>query len=264
MKIFLSFLTLLNLSCNTGNLTVIADLPKSLDEISATETIPNSNLLWVIEDAGNKNRLYGLNTKGKIVKEIKITNAQNNDWEDLASDSLGNIYIGDFGNNNKNRKVFTILKVEQPEKAAKEITPEYINFTLTKNVKSQDFEAFFLMQETFYIFSKNNKKGKLFKVPNSIGTHEAIFITNFNLKGKNNAITSADYYQDQIVLLNHNKVWHITNFKDDVFFKGDILALGFNHKSQKEGICFKDDSTLYITDERSKGNGGNLYEFKIE
>jgi len=264
LKKILSFLTVLNLSCTTGNLTVIADLPKSLDEISALEIIPNSNLLWVIEDAGNKNRLYGLNTNGKIIKEIKITNAQNNDWEDLASDSLGNIYIGDFGNNNKSRKVFSILKVKHPEKVSKEITPEYINFTLPKGIKSLDFEAFFLMQDNFYIFSKNNKKGKLFKVPNIIGEHEAVFITNFNLKGTNNAITSADYYKDQIVLLNHDKVWHITNFKNDDFFKGDIHALEFNHKSQKEGICFKDDLTLYITDERSNGNGGNLYEFKLD
>ena len=122
MKKILLFFSFLSISCDTGNLTVIADLPKSLDEISAAETIPNSNLLWVIEDAGNKNRLYGLNTNGKIIKEIKITNTKNKDWEDLASDSLGNIYIGDFGNNNKNRKVFTILKIEHPEKASNEIT----------------------------------------------------------------------------------------------------------------------------------------------
>lgn len=264
MKKFLSFLTLLNLNCTTGNLTVVADLPKSLDEISAAEIIPSSSLLWVIEDAGNKNRLYGLNTNGKIIKELKITNAKNKDWEDLTSDSLGNIYIGDFGNNSKNRKVFTILKVEHPEKATAEITPGYINFTLPKGIKSLDFEAFFLIQETFYIFSKNNKKGKLFKVPNSIGTHEAVFITNFNLKGTNNAITSADYYKNQIVLLNHDKVWLITNFKNDYFFKGDIHALVFNHKSQKEGVCFKNENILYITDEKAHGEGGNLYEFKIE
>ncbi len=93
-------------SCQTGNLSVIADLPNSLKETSAVELIGNSNLIWVIEDAGNKNILYGLNTKGKIVKEIKITNAKNTDWEDLASDSLGNIYIGDFGNNSKKPEFF--------------------------------------------------------------------------------------------------------------------------------------------------------------
>ena len=43
-----------------------------------------------------------------------------------------------------------------------------------------------------------------------------------------------------------------------------IRVLEFNHDSQKEGVCFKNDSTLYITDEKSHGKGGNLYELKIE
>jgi hypothetical protein len=263
VKNVLPFLILLNFSCHTGNLTVIADLPKSLDEVSAAEITSVSDLLWVIEDAGNKNVLYGLNAKGKIEKALKITNAQNKDWEDLASDSLGNIYIGDFGNNNKNRVIYSILKVEHPENLTKETTSQLINFTLPKGIKSQDFEAFFLMKNNFYIFSKNDKHGKLFKVPNSIGNHEAIFITDFNLKGKNNAITSADYFRDNIALLNHEKVWMLSSFKNDEFFNGTIKSLPFEHKSQKEGVCFKNNSTLIITDEYTKKGGGNIYVFNL-
>jgi len=251
------------LGCQTGNLSVIADLPNSLKETSAVEVIGNSNLIWVIEDAGNKNVLSGLNTNGKIVKEIKITNAKNTDWEELASDSLGNIYIGDFGNNSKNRNSFRILKVEDPEESAAEISSKHINFTLPEDIKTQDFEAFFLMRGFFYIFSKSKKHGKLFRVPNRIGDHEAVFITNFNLKGKNNAITSADHYNSKIVLLNHDKVWLLSNFTGDAFFDGDIEVLEFNHKSQKEGVCFKNDSILVITDEYANKDGGNIYEFDL-
>ena len=264
MKKILSFLALLNLSCSTGNLTVIADLPKSLDEISAVEITPNSNLLWVIEDAGNDTKLYGLNHIGKIDKVLDIINAQNIDWEDLTSDDEGNIYIGDFGNNSKNRSEFTIYKVEHPELALKTIKAKSIIFSLPKDIKTQDFEAFFLLDDNFYIFSKDKKHGKLFKVPNIIGTHQAVFITNFNLKGKNNAITSADVFNNSIILLNHDKIWKISNYKGDNFFDGDIVALEFNHTSQKEGVCFKDENTLYITDEKAHGEGGNLYELKIE
>ena len=42
------------------------------------------------------------------------------------------------------------------------------------------------------------------------------------------------------------------------------MTLEFNHTSQKEGVCFKDENTLYITDEKARGEGGNLYELKIE
>ena len=262
MNKFLTFFLVLSFSCNTGNLNVIADLPISLKEVSAIEITPNSSLLWIIEDAGNKNVLYGLNEKGRIVKELKITNAKNNDWEDLASDNEGNIYIGDFGNNNKTRTQFKILKVSLPEQAIKETISEHINFTLPKDVKSKDFEAFFLMNSTFYIFSKNHKSGKLFSVPNSIGSHEATFMTNFNLKGKSNAITSADYKEGEIALLNHDKVWLLSEFKNDNFFEGKIELLEFNHKSQKEGVCFK-ANTLLITDEQNSKTGGNIYSFPI-
>ena len=108
-KIFLIG-TLLILACDTGNLTVVADLPKKLKEVSGIETVKGSNLIRMLNDGGNKARLYGLSTKGKIKKELKI-DARNNDWEDLTSDDEGNLYIGDFGNNRSDRKNLAILKV---------------------------------------------------------------------------------------------------------------------------------------------------------
>jgi len=251
-------------SCNTGNLKVIADLPNSLKEASAIEKVVNSNLLWTIEDSGNKNNIYGLDVKGNIIKDIDIENSSNIDWEDLTSDEKGNLYIGDFGNNIKNRDDFTIYKVSNLD--AEETHAERINFMLPKQSKPEDFEAFFLLKNDFYIFSKENKSTKLFKVPNQIGKHTAEFIAEFKLKGKNTNITSADISKNgkTIVLLNHDKIWKISNFQEDNFFNGRIEMFKLNHNSQKEGICFKTNSKVYITDEKDKSEGGNLYEFKIE
>ena len=97
-------------SCDTGNLTVIANLPETLNEVSGTETTLKTDLIWMLNDSGNKARIYGINKKGNIKKELKI-NAKNNDWEDLTSDKVGNIYIGDFGNNLNERTNLSILKV---------------------------------------------------------------------------------------------------------------------------------------------------------
>ncbi len=261
----LIFITLFLSSCDTGKLTVIADLPSTLKEVSATETIPNSDLIWVIEDAGNKNNIYGLNTQGKIIKDIDVSNASNIDWEDLTSDNLGNLYIGDFGNNSKNRDDFTIYKIANPDTDKASVIAEKINFLLPKDMKSEDFEAFFLFKGYFYVFSKENKTSKLIKVPNQIGKHTAELVTDFNLAGKHHKITSADVSDDgkTIVLLNHDKLWKITNFKDDNFFKGTIEELKFDHDSQKEGICFKDNSTVLITDESDSKLGSNIYSFKL-
>ncbi|MCF7567167.1 hypothetical protein L3X37_02145 [Sabulilitoribacter arenilitoris] len=263
MNKFLLSILLITSSCTTGNLTVIADLPNSLKEVSAIETVANSELLWTIEDSGNKNNIYGLDLKGNIVKDIDISNSSNIDWEDLTSDKEGNLYIGDFGNNSKNRDDFTIYKVS--DFSSNKTKAERINFVLPKKVKPKDFETFFLYNNYFYIFSKENKSSMLFKVPNTIGLHTATRIATFNLEGKNNKITSADISDDgkTVVLLNHDKLWKITGFKDGDFFEGNIEELPFNHNSQKEGVCFKDAKTVFITDEKTKGEGGNLYEFEL-
>jgi hypothetical protein len=251
------------MSCDTGNLEALADLPSSLKETSAIEKTSTSDLLWIIEDAGNKNNLYGLDSKLNIEKNIEIENVQNIDWEDLTSDDEGSIYIGDFGNNSKKRKNFAIYKVKHPENANESVNAEVITFKLPKDMKSEDFESFFLYKDYFYIFSKDPKKCELIKVPNQIGDHEARYISEVKLKGKNTKVTSADISEDgkTVVLLNHDKLWKLAGFKGDDFFNGDIEAIDFEHDSQKEGINFINSNTVLITDEKTKNEGGNLYRF---
>ena len=264
IKASLILIIYLIISCKTGKLEVIADLPTSLPEISAVEKLPNSDVLWVIQDAGNNNHLYGLNVKGEIVKDLEVTNAENIDWEDLTKDDKGNLYIGDFGNNSEKRKSFTIYKVN-PNTKSKQIKAELIEFDLPKKQKAKDFEAFFLHNGFFYIFSKETKKFITLKAPNKPGKHQAKVISEFNLDGKKNRITSAAISANgkHLFLLNHDKVWEISNFSFDNIFKGKIKAYDFEHNTQKEGVCFKNSKTLYITDEFKKNEGGNLYEFKI-
>ena len=252
-------------SCETGKLEFIADLPNSLKETSAIEKVNGSNLLWVIEDAGNKNNLYGLNNQGKIIKDIDIDNVQNIDWEDLTSDDEGNIYIGDFGNNAKKRKQFAIYKVNQPYITKDKTEAEVITFELPSDMKSLDFESFFLFKDRFYVFSKSDKNCKVFSIPNQIGHHKAQFNSEVKWKGKNNKVTSADITNDgsSIVLLNHDKIWLISNFSIDNIFEGQMKSIIFEHNSQKEGVFFLSNKKVLITDEQVKSEGGNIYKFKL-
>ncbi|RAJ15133.1 hypothetical protein [Olleya aquimaris] len=256
---------ILFLSCNTGKLNVVGSIDSDLDEASAAQMVKGSNLIWTIEDAGNKNNVYGMDIKGNIVKDIDIDNVKNDDWEDLTSDKEGNLYIGDFGNNSRKRKIFYIYKIEDIANLHNKTNAKTITFILPKDVKSEDFEAFFLWNNTFYIFSKEDDKTMVIKVPNQIGTHTATFLTEYELKGKDTRVTSADISPNgkTIVLLNHDKVWTLTNFKSDRFFEGDVTSIDLEHDSQKEGICFKNNSTVIITDEDSGKEDNNIYTFKL-
>lgn len=277
MKKTLTFcLFLFLVSCeNYGQLTLISDLSNSLKEVSGNEIIANSNLIWMHNDSGNKSELFGVNLQGKIEKVVKV-NAKNRDWEDITSDKKGNLYIGDFGNNNQKRKKLSILKIANQDLLnSEEVEVQKISFEYPKlNAKKKvffDAEAFFYHQNYFYILTKSRKKknlGKtlLFKVPNKIGKHVAEFISEFTFCNQLDCrITSADISKDgkKVVLLNHNAIFMLTAFTNDDFFSGKMKEISLEHTSQKEGICFKDDNTLLITDEYSKHTKGNLYSFLI-
>lgn len=262
----LIFLFIIATACQAlGNLSFVADINNSLKEVSAIEYDRTNNMFWVIEDSGNKNNLYGLNAEGKIIRDIDISNADNIDWEDLTKDDQGNIYIGDFGNNDESRQEFVIYKIDFKDLNKKVVNASVISFKLPQEQSSKDIEAFFLLHNNFYFFSKESKKFVVFRVPNMEGVQIADVLYTHNLNHKNSKITSADISEDgTIVLLNHDRLWKLSNYNDDDFFSGDVTMKKFLHNSQKEGICFKGTSEVYISDEREGGKGGNIYSFKIQ
>ena len=134
-----------------------------------------------------------------------------------------------------------------------------------------DCEAFFHYNDSLYLFTKSRVKndfGKthLYKIPAKKGNHTAEFISSFSSCTDLLCwVTSADISLDgkQVALLTQKSVLIFSNFTSDDFFNGTVKSYDFNFESQKEGVCFKDKNTLYITDEKSHGAGGNLYELKL-
>lgn len=275
-KTSILLLILICTSCNSGLLITKAKLPKVLNEVSGTEISTKSDLIWMLNDSGNKPILYGVNKKGHIEANIKIE-ATNYDWEDLASNGDGNIFIGDFGNNKNKRKNLSILRVDasrlNKDETVKidQISFSYDNqneFPPKKKDMHFDCEAFFYFNNNFYLFTKSRVKGNygktnLYKIPAKLGNHFAKYMTSFTTcEGLQCWVTGADISDNgkQVALLTQKGVWVFSNFTADDFFNGSLKTYIFDSKSQKEGICFKTNTSIYITDEKANGSGGNLYE----
>lgn len=278
----LTLLSVLLASCSGTSQEIPTNTKKlSLKEASAVAVSKASPYIWVAEDSGNKNRIYGLDADGKIAHTVTVTNAPNVDWEDLATDEEGNVYIGDFGNNDNVRKDLSIYKVNaadlKNEKAVSpaKITfyyPEQQQFPPKKSELFYDAESFFFYKGNFYLFTKNRSKGfdgtvLLYKVPNQAGHHKAQLLGKFKACDSYHkcAITSADISPDgkKVVLLSASKVWLLSGFTADNFLGGTTQMFELNDVTQKEGVCFKDNETLLVVDEKSKKTGGNLYEIKL-
>lgn len=282
MKNSLIFLGLLLISCqqSSSGLSELCKLPKKLKEVSGMQWAKHSNFFYVIQDSGNENSVYKVDTEGKQLQELFV-NAENTDWEDLASDNEGNLYLGNFGNNDNERKDLCIYKIKTTEKVDT-INPDYkISFYYPEQTKFPpskknllyDCEAFFELNGFFYLFTKNRSKNfdgtcLIYKVPNKEGNHAAQLLGKYKTGETFNdsAITGAAISPDgsRFVLLTHSKVYLFENFKGDVFLNGKISVLDLNHYSQKEAVCFKDNNTLLIADEKDKKTGGNVYDVSLK
>lgn len=139
-------------------------IDKKLAEISSLEI--HDGFYWGNNDSGGKPELYKISPKtGKIVQTVKITNAENKDWEEIAF-SDNHVFIGDFGNNLGNRKDLMIYyfsidelnnKEEKIEVEAKKIEfyyPEQKEFNPGNKKTNFDCEAFFFYQGKLHLFTK--------------------------------------------------------------------------------------------------------------
>ncbi|MEN2400476.1 hypothetical protein GKZ90_0011845 [Flavobacterium sp. MC2016-06] len=282
---FLLVVSIVLLACqqqSDSNFKELYSLPKKLKEVSGITYFPETNLIYTLEDSGNANKIYALNSAGKIDKTITITNAENVDWEDITKDKKGNIYIGDFGNNDNERRDLCIYKVAKnelnKENAVSEYKisfsyPEQTEFPPKKKELFYDVEGFFEYQNYFYLFTKNRSKGFdgtafIYKILNAPGTQKATKIGEFKTCDNYNhcVLTSATISPDgkKVVLLSHDKVVLLKGFKGDLFHKGTQTEIKLNHFSQKEAIVFKDNNTLFVADEKTNKIGGKMYEFKLK
>ncbi|MGH2667394.1 SdiA-regulated domain-containing protein [Flavobacterium sp.] len=257
------------------------NLPKKLKEVSGITYISKKNAFYTIEDSGNENVVYELDSNGKITAEIPIEGVDNTDWEDITTDADGNVYLGDFGNNDNKRTDLAIYKIQADAMTDKKgITTEKISFYYPEQTefppkKSElfyDAEGFIYYKNYFYVFTKNRSKHfdgttLLYRIPATAGHHKAELMDSFKTgeNYNNGAITSAAISPDEtkIALLSHSKIWLFEGFSGDSFFKGTVTKLDLQHYSQKEAVTFKSNTAVFIADEKVKKSGGNVYEYAI-
>lgn len=263
------------------SLTEVCKLDKSLHETSGVAVI--NGKIWSHNDSWGEPVLYGFDNTGKV-SDIIYVSGKNKDWEDLAKDDAGNVYIGDFGNDKQKRHDLKIYKIPDPATLKETVAqPEVIEFKYSdqqlfppdSSARNFDMEAMIWFNNHLYLFSKNRTNPftgytKIYRLPDKAGSYTAELIDSTYLGPSpmiTSWVTSADISPDKkkLVLLGHDKIWLFTCFEGDNFFSGKKYTVTFKTIiTQKEAICFKDDHQLYITDELvMRVMGGKLYSLDI-
>jgi hypothetical protein len=262
----------------------ICDLERKLYETSGLAFIDNKYII-THNDGGNKSELYVLNLKGELIKSIKVDEAKNYDWEDLALDDQGKLYIGDFGNNlNKREKchIYVIKKNfvydENQKVNAKKISFTYEDqkkFPPKKADHNFDAESFIWMNDSLYIFTKCRSKpftgiSNIYVVPAKPGKYEAKKIGKLQFCSSNwqwCSVTSADYNPkyNELTILTYSKIHVFSDFKGNQFWTGRRKSYNLPIIKQREAICYRGKNSWFMSDEYRRGlGGGNLYQLKLK
>lgn len=161
-RLFLiSFLLPEAMTAQSLNAQLSTFLDASVNESSGLAIVDGA--LFTHNDSGGEPILYEIdNTDGHIVREVYVSNAQNVDWEELATDE-NYLYVGDFGNNNGNRQNLRVYKIDLDDISnsdsvqAQIISFDYADQTSFSSnpLTNFDAEAMIAVQGTLYLFTKN-------------------------------------------------------------------------------------------------------------
>jgi len=255
-------------------------LSKKLNEISGI-CIYNDSLIFAHNDGGNKAFIFVLDLKGNILKKCFISNAKNNDWEDIATDHKGNLFIGDFGNNKSLRKNTCILQIPIQDVLNKEKSQAVIfNFQYKDQVKyppnksSPNFDAETLIcdGQNLWIFTKcgNNPYSGIsfvYKIPIK-NLHSSISLKKFTqtTPGKRgwlvDSFTAGTFYKKHFYLSTYNRLIKYSLSKNTLLKEKEIIYKKFN---QKEALAIDSKGNVYVANEKHKFLGpAKLHIFKLK
>lgn len=269
----LTFLTFLGLAQNTTPKSF--RLSPELNEVSGLYLDQQTHTFWWINDSGNSPTLFQTNAHGHILQKINLSQIQNIDWEDLTTDSEGNIFIGDFGNNRNQRRDLRIFKFNPTSRQLDSILfqyPDQEHFPPRLEDQNFDMEAFFWWNDSLHLFSKNklefgNFYTKHYVMSAQSGQQTPILRDSIYLK--NRVVTAAAISPDgqTVALLAYNykkvlgfipwstaSVFYIRNFSESDFLKGNWTkkrAPYFVVAPQFESLDFWNNETVFSAFEKT-------------
>lgn len=276
--LFICFYTSCSLVAEKSPLVIRTVLPDNLKEISGISAA--GKYIWAITDKP-KASIYKLDSAGKLLQVVNITNADVTDVEAVASDGQF-IYLGDLGDNNGDREERKIIKVSAaaiPAGQEVQTAGETIEFTFPdreiiekKKQNNFDCESLISFRDSLYVFTKDreDKETKLYVIPKTPGKFIAKFISSFNSAG---LITDAaiNPNNNELALIGYHKghlypfIYLFSNYKGDDFFSGDHQKIELAAKPwdwQLEGITYSDKNLVYFSCEGTKQVPATFYGIK--
>lgn len=137
---------------------------------------------WALNDSGDEARLYLIDGRGKVLREVVVDGAENHDWEALESYEQGGrswLLIGDVGDNGAVRDVVTLWRVEEPDPARRQTRTaraERIDFRYADGPRDSEAVTVDLSRGEVLIFSKRTVPSVMYRLPLSASASGGIHV----------------------------------------------------------------------------------------
>jgi hypothetical protein len=163
-----------------------------IDEVSgvvASRRTPG--MYWIEEDSGNPARIWGVDLTGARLASVRVLDATNLDWEDIAL-ARGRLWVADIGDNFLLRPSIAVYSFPEPLPSARRVRADLL--TLTYPDGPRNAEALFVdgMRQQLFVVTKEAGTAEVFRT--SISTvpdgsvHELRSVITLPL----NRVTAAD------------------------------------------------------------------------
>lgn len=128
-----------------------------------------ANTFWVHNDSGNPAALFAIRRDGTIIRRYRVE-AANVDWEDIAVDDQGHLYLGDIGNNGGRLPMRVVYQIDEPDPSLagdRPLKAAKASFYTFSRSQRFDAESLFVDQGDVFLVAKasDRREAELYEVP---------------------------------------------------------------------------------------------------
>jgi hypothetical protein len=217
----------------------------------------HADVFWTHNDGGGpkKQVLYAIDGKGDTRASFSVIDVTLHDWEDIAIDNAGHLFIGDIGNNDAKRDTLAVYEIDEPnpQTGTGSISPKR-EWKLKFPGAPFDCESLFVWKDQGYVVSKvfDKARAQIFCFPlketNRPLTLELVATTKIK-----SPVTGADISADGTLLgLVAKNGAYVFRIDGDVTRVSNATPHHTKLKNEHiEGCCFVPEGLLVTSERRT-------------
>jgi hypothetical protein len=226
-------------------------------------------VLWTHGDSGNPAELFAVSERGRLLGRVDVRGAGAADWEDLAADDAGHLWIADTGNNSNTRRDLVVYRVPEPDpkdggvdvdSTVRYAYPDQDGFP--PPARSFDAEALFWADGTLWLLTKHRDdlRTTLYRFPATEGRVVLERIEDFEVGGDpdrhGGRVTGADLDPSgrRLAVLTYHAIFVFERPDDGRHWLSRPLRridLDQDVTDQCEGIAWDGDALLVANEDRA-------------